>query len=297
MQERDLFSGPRIETTVRDRDGNSEGKREFQAGDRLYFKKNDRKLGVMNGETGTLTNINVAGDGKECSFTVKMDKGVEVRFDPRDYAQLDYGYAITIHKSQGETVDFSSNLVTGMGLNALYVQLTRHRDVTRIVLMEDQIDKMAQNSGVELEPTDKMIDFTERLLANQPELTLQLPEDWSKNFDACREFLDKYSGVELGGRKGQDGLDPRLEKVKALLYSIRKNEKMNALDFEIVDGKEKKEERSSEKEVQEKSEGRSMEAPSLERAHGKKELGVGREAVHKEAERERERGGLELGIL
>jgi Ti-type conjugative transfer relaxase TraA len=284
MQERDRLEGPRIETTVRDRDGNSEGKREFQAGDRLYFKKNDRKMGVMNGETGTLTKIDVTSNGKDCGFTVRMDNGKEIAFDPRDYAQIDYGYAITIHKSQGETVDFSSNLVTGMGLNALYVQLTRHRDGTRIVLTDDQIDKMAQNSGVELEPTDKMIDFTERLLENQPKLAPLLPEDWNKNFDVLQEFLDKYSGVDIGGREDREGLDPRLEKVKALLYSIRKNEKMNALDFEIVNGKELQE-------------GRSLEAPFPERAHGKEELGVGREAVHKEAERERERGGLELGIL
>jgi Ti-type conjugative transfer relaxase TraA len=288
----DILTGPRVETTVRDREGKSEGKREFQEGDRLYFKKNDRKLGVMNGETGTLTKIDVTSDGQECSFTVKMDNGQEIAFDPRDYAQIDYGYAITIHKSQGETVDFSSNLVTGMGLNALYVQLTRHRNGTRIVLTEDQIDKMTQNQGVELEPTDKMIDFTERLLANQPELDPLLPEGWNKNFDVLREFLDKYSGVELGGRKGQDGIDPRLEKVRALLTSIRKTEKMNALDFEIVDGTEKKEERSSEKEVQEKSEGRSMEAPSLEKEYGK---GKSRPAEReREREYEPERGGMEM---
>ena len=188
---RETFHGPRVETTVTDREGKSEEKREFQAGDRLYFKKNDRKLGVMNGETGTLTRIDVTSDGKECGFTVKMDKGSEVRFDPRDYSHVDYGYAVTIHKSQGESVDFSSNLVTGMGLNALYVQLTRHRDGTRIVLTEDQVERMAQNLGVEI------------------------PEE----------------------KTG-------LEKVESLLSSIRKTEKMNALDFDVVDEKERKEERS-----------------------------------------------------
>nr|EDZ37984.1 MAG: Conjugal transfer protein, TraA [Leptospirillum sp. Group II '5-way CG']EES53692.1 MAG: putative conjugal transfer protein (TraA) [Leptospirillum ferrodiazotrophum] len=291
------LTGPRVETTVRDREGNSEGKREFQAGERLYFKKNDRKLGVMNGETGTLANIDVTSDGKDCVFTVKMDNGKEIRFDPRDYAQIDYGYAVTIHKSQGETVDFSSNLVTGMGLNALYVQLTRHRDGTQIVLTEDQIDKMAQNSGVELEPTDRMIDFTEQLLAKQQKLAPLLPEDWNKNFDVLRKFLDKYSGVELGGRKereGQNEFDPRLEKVKALLASIRKNEKMNALDFEIVDVKEKMEGKLENwigKEVLEKPEDRSMGAPSPE-----KEPGNGKEEGIRPAEREYEleRGGMEM---
>ncbi|MHB1756806.1 MAG: MobF family relaxase [Leptospirillum sp.] len=296
MQERDLFSGPRIETTVRDREGNSEGKREFQAGDRLYFKKNDRKMGVMNGETGTLTKIEATEDGKECSFTVKMDNGKELTFDPRDYAHIDHGYAVTIHKSQGETVDFSANMVTGMGLNALYVQLTRHRDGMEIVLTEDQIDKMAQNQGIELDPTDRMIDFTERLLAKQPKLAPVLPEDWNKNFDACRDFLDKYSGVKLGGRDNQTDLDPRLEKVKALLYSIRKNAKMNALDFEIVDEKEKKEERQISGiggKIQERAKEKSMEAPSPEREHenGK---GEGSRPPEREREYELERGGMEM---
>ncbi len=295
MQEWELLSGPRVETTVRDREGNSEGKREFQAGDRLYFRKNDKKMGVMNGETGTLTNIDVTSDGKDCAFTVKMDKGSEVRFDPRDYAQIDYGYAITIHKSQGETVDFSSNLVTGMGLNALYVQLTRHRDGTRIVLTEDQVDKMAQNQGVELAPTDKMIDFAENLLANKPELAPLLPEDWNKDFDVCRDFLDTYSGIELGGRKDREEFDCRLEKVKALLASIRKNEKMNVLDFEIVDEKEKKEERTIGKEVQKEAEGR--EIPGEEVSQSGRTDGWIR-PMEREREREYvpERGGMEMGM-
>ncbi len=286
----DFLTGPWVETTVRDREGNSEGKREFQAGDRLYFKKNDKKMGVMNGETGTLTNIDVTSDGKDCVFTVKMDKGSEVRFDPRDYAQIDYGYAITIHKSQGETVDFSSNLVTGMGLNALYVQLTRHRDDTQIVLTEDQVDKMVQNSGVELEPTDKMIDFVERIMSEHP--SLELPEDWNKDFDVCRNWLDNFSGVELGARE-VFVFDGRLEKVKSLLTSIRKTEKMNVLDFEIVDEREKKEEQEIGKEVQGKSEGRSEELSVERRIENEGIKPGGRE---REREYEPERGGMEMGM-
>ena len=299
----DFRTGPRVETTVRDREGNSEGKREFQAGDRLSFRKNDKKMGVMNGETGTLTKIDVTNDGKDCAFKVRMDKGSEVRFDPRDYAQIDYGYATTIHKSQGETVNFSSNLVTGMGLNALYVQLTRHRDGTRIVLTEDQVDKMVQNQGTELAPTDKMIDFTENLLANKPELVRLLPEDWNKDFDVCRDFLDEYSGTEFGGGKDQKefvGASSipwygRLEKVKALLASIRKNEKMNALDFECVDEKEKKEERDHRigKEVQGRLERRSDDLSMERRIENEGRLPAERK---REREYKPERGGMEMGM-
>lgn len=291
----DTLTGSRIETTVRDREGNSEGKREFQAGDRLYFKKNDRKLGVMNGETGTLTNIAVTDDGKECSFTVKMDNGKELRFDPRDYAQIDYGYAVTIHKSQGETVDFSSNLVTGMGLNALYVQMTRHRDGMQIVLTEDQIDKMAQNNGIELEPTDKMIDFVEQTIADGK--GGELPEDWNKDFDVCRDWLDKYSGVELGGREGRPKLDSGLEKVKALLYSIRKTEKTNALDFEVeekeVTRNEKERDRGIGEKVQGISDGRSEELSTERKSENEGSKPAERE---REREYEPERGGMEMGM-
>ena len=296
MKEREHLSGPRVETTVRDREGNSEGKREFQAGDRLYFRKNDRKLGVMNGETGTLTKIDVTDDGKECLFTVRMDNGKEIRFDPRDYAQIDYGYAVTIHKAQGETVDFSANLVTGMGLNTLYVQLTRHRDGTQIVLTEDQIDRMAQNSGIELEPTDRMIEFAERIGAQKP--GHELPEDWNKDFDACREFLDKHSGVALGGRKkreGQNEFDPGLEKVKALLSSIRKTEKMNALDFEVLDEKERKEERTIGKGVQKEAEGREIPGAGVSQI-GRTEEGIRSMEREREREYELERGGRGIGM-
>ena len=49
--------------------------------------------------------------------------------------------------------------------------------------------------------------------------------------------------------------DCRLEKLKALLSSIRKNEKMNVLDFEVLDEKEKKKEQTTGKEVQGRSDG------------------------------------------
>ena len=295
LGEKGLLTGPRVETTVRDREGHSEGKREFQAGDRLYFKKNDRKLGVMNGETGTLMKIDGTSDGKECIFTVRMDKGSEVRFDPRNYAQIDHGYAITIHKSQGETVDFSANLVTGMGLNALYAQLTRHRDGTRIVMTEDQVDRIVQNQGLDLAPTDRMIVFSERLLSMRPELAPRLPEDWNKDFDVCREFLDNYSGVELGGRKDREGFDVRLEKVQALLASIKRDEKLNALDFEIVDEKERKEERTIGKDLQKESEGREISGAGVSQS-GRREEGIRPVEREREREYEPERGGMEIGM-
>ena len=180
----------------------------------------------MNGETGTLSRINVTSDGSECTFTVKMDNGKEISFDPRDYSQVDYGYALTIHKSQGETVDFSSNLVAGSGLNTLYVQLTRHRDGTQIVMTEDQINKIAQNNGLELSPTEKMSKYANDLSEKNG---IALPENVLNDFDECRRFLNENAPELLPER------DLSLEKVQALIESFEKTEKLNALDFEEVE--------------------------------------------------------------
>jgi len=66
---------------------------------------------------------------------------------------------------------------------------------------------------------------------------------------------------------------------------------MNALDFEVVEGRT--EEKRIGKEVQGTPEGRGRETPALERDHGK-------EAVNRTPERERERkyeperGGMEM---
>jgi hypothetical protein len=52
-----------------------------------------------------------------------------VAFDLKDYAHLDHGYAATIHKAQGMTVDRAHVLATpGLDRHAAYVALSRHRD-------------------------------------------------------------------------------------------------------------------------------------------------------------------------
>lgn len=50
-----------------------------------------------------------------------------------DYQSIDHGYATTIHKSQGETVDRAFVLASGtMDRHLTYVAMTRHRDVAQL---------------------------------------------------------------------------------------------------------------------------------------------------------------------
>ncbi len=99
------------------------GARSFAEGDRLVFLKNDSALGVKNGTLGT---VEKAEEGR---LSVRLDSGREVDFDAGTYGHVDHGYAVTIHKSQGVTVDRAYVLATGgMDRNLAYVGMTRHRD-------------------------------------------------------------------------------------------------------------------------------------------------------------------------
>ncbi|UVK38673.1 Ti-type conjugative transfer relaxase TraA [Mesorhizobium sp. AR10] len=99
------------------------GARSFASGDRVMFLRNERGLGVKNGTLGIVEGLSTQ------SMTVRTDDGRSVRFDLKDYAHIDHGYAATIHKAQGMTVDRTHVLATpGMDAHGSYVALSRHRD-------------------------------------------------------------------------------------------------------------------------------------------------------------------------
>jgi hypothetical protein len=87
------------------------------------FLKNERGLGVKNGTLGQVEQVSAS------HMAVRLDDGRSVAFDLKDYAHVDHGYAATIHKSQGVTVDRAHVLATpGMDRHSAYVALSRHRD-------------------------------------------------------------------------------------------------------------------------------------------------------------------------
>src|SRR3546814_9646131 len=77
---------------------------------------------VKNGTLGTVERVS------EQSMTVRTDDGRSVAFDMKDYRDLDHGYAATIHKAQGMTIDCTHVLATpGMDRHGAYVAMSRHR--------------------------------------------------------------------------------------------------------------------------------------------------------------------------
>ncbi|MGQ2933874.1 MAG: Ti-type conjugative transfer relaxase TraA [Sphingopyxis sp.] len=99
------------------------GERGFAEGDRVMFLQNERGMGVKNGSLGTVQNVD------RMRMAVMLDDGRSVTFDLKDYAHVEHGYAATIHKAQGMTVDRVQVLATpGVDSHSTYVALSRHRE-------------------------------------------------------------------------------------------------------------------------------------------------------------------------
>lgn len=113
------------------------GVRQFAVGDRLIFLENARffekraeHLSVQHVKNGMLgTVVRTTNERGETLLTVKLDAGREVTFGQGTYRNVDHGYAATVHKSQGATVDRTLVLATGMmDQHLAYVAMSRHRD-------------------------------------------------------------------------------------------------------------------------------------------------------------------------
>jgi len=176
------------------------GARDFAAGDRLMFLRNERSLGVKNGTLGTIAHVTPEG------MTVRLDGGREVTFAAKNYAAVDHGYAATFHKSQGVTVDYAHVLATpGMDRHSGYVGLSRHRDGVQLhygrddfadqgrlarVLSRDRGKDMAGDYAPDRSDQNHARAFADRREIRFPELARQVVE----------KVRDKARGMFAGFR-------------------------------------------------------------------------------------------------
>ncbi|MBG0512043.1 MULTISPECIES: Ti-type conjugative transfer relaxase TraA [Agrobacterium] len=113
----------------------NDGKREFAPGDRIVFLENNRDLGVKNGMLGTVEHVEAG------RIVAQLDGrgGDSVSVPMGDYQAIDHGYATTIHKNQGATVDRSYVMASGtMDRHLTYVAMTRHRDGVQLYAAQDE---------------------------------------------------------------------------------------------------------------------------------------------------------------
>jgi Ti-type conjugative transfer relaxase TraA len=152
------------------------GDRVFATGDRIMFLRNERGLEVKNGTLATIEQVDKG------HIAVRTDDGRSIAFDTKDYRDFDHGYAATIHKAQGMTVDRGHMLATpGLDRHGAYVGMSRHRD------------GMALHYGRD--------DFRD-----QTKLVQTLSREWAKDMasdyrqaDPAKEFAERR-GIGLGER-------------------------------------------------------------------------------------------------
>ena len=104
----------------------AEGRQAFAAGDRIQFTGTDKKLGLYNGAAGTVTGIEGNADHRAAR---RHGGGRSVTFDAAEFQSFRHGYAGTIYKGQGRTLDQTYLYHSEHWRSAAsYVALTRHRD-------------------------------------------------------------------------------------------------------------------------------------------------------------------------
>jgi hypothetical protein len=106
--------------------------REFAAGDRVVCLRNSDRLGVKNGSTGTIQQLN----RQRGTVMLASDRGPTVELDRRylEAGNLRHAYALTGHAAQGLTVERAFVLATGEARLQEwgYVALSRARAQTRL---------------------------------------------------------------------------------------------------------------------------------------------------------------------
>ena len=120
--------------------------REFAVGDRVMALNNRRRLGITNGDRGTVITIG----GKE-ELVVCLDRGPTVTL-PASYLRarhLMHAYAMTIHKAQGMTCDQALVLANhALFREAGYTALSRGRKENRLYVVEPNVPDIDIGHGI-----------------------------------------------------------------------------------------------------------------------------------------------------
>jgi conjugative relaxase-like TrwC/TraI family protein len=103
----------------------------YAVGDQVLVTRNDHQRGLLNGTTAVVT----AADSRGLRLATRDGRNVHVDRTWLSAAQLDHGYAMTLHKAQGRTVHTALLLAdTGLTAEAGYVGLSRGTHANQLYL-------------------------------------------------------------------------------------------------------------------------------------------------------------------
>lgn len=172
---------PGAEFKVEDSNGKNH-KREFSLNDRIIFLQNDIRLGIKNGQVGTIEKMDgtvldiKSGDEKSGYKTLTIDLDL--------YKKIDHGYAMTVHKAQGITVDrvlinLDSSQKHLNSRNAYYVDISRARHEVKVYA--DSVEKIVpQISEFAKKITSENFELTNAPKAPEPKAPEPQPQKESE---------------------------------------------------------------------------------------------------------------------
>ncbi len=195
------------------------GERAFAPGDRVVFLENNRDLQVKNGMLGTVREV---GEGRlVAALDGKGRDGREriVSVPTDSYRAIDHGYATTIHKTQGATVDKAFVLASKtMDRHLAYVAMTRHRQGVELHAsreefkdgMEGLSRSLSRDGAKEITLDYEIRDFAERRGIRVPEAIGRMV---AKAFETLRlpkpAFVERMApGAVAGKEDGEKGEHP-----------------------------------------------------------------------------------------
>ncbi|MDR0606285.1 MAG: AAA family ATPase [Bacteroidales bacterium] len=100
--------------------------RNFSIGERVMFLENNKKYDIKNGQFAVI--VGAAKNDMKYFLHVQLENGKNTIIDTSEYDKIDHSYAMTLHKSQGKTIDNVIVVVDKMmDASATYVAMTRHK--------------------------------------------------------------------------------------------------------------------------------------------------------------------------
>ncbi|MFO9649281.1 Ti-type conjugative transfer relaxase TraA [Legionella pneumophila serogroup 1] len=200
----------------------------ISTGERLLFRENNKALGVRNGDTATVKEINTQ------QMSVQLDSG-ELLTIPKGYKALDYAYALTIHKSQGMTAKKVRVLIDSKywDRNLSFVAMTRHKEQLNIYAdkenhpTEQALKQTLSRSSTKDNVIDWPLDFATRAGFDSDSLigkAMNHIAGVGHKIKQAYNFIVNYEAYLLKAKQQEQGQDNG---------SARTNAKRKALDIDL----------------------------------------------------------------
>lgn len=193
-------------------------------GDRLLFLKNDRQLGVSNGRFATIKSIVLDENNQLAGFQATLDgSDKDVFIDTAKYNQFALGYAATVHKVQGMTVDNAFVYASGHGWtrHLTYVAMSRHRNLCRMYADNKEFPdfkglvKSLSKMGIKDSLLDYPLAFATRRGIETAWLIKRLPKHLATRLNSFKQRIEETLRPELARARIEKEMEALSHEVRA----------------------------------------------------------------------------------